>query len=49
MGDEWIEHCDICGKQLDQLAGEDFYDEKRRMVTCAAHWKGGPEDDDDAQ
>lgn len=36
--DDWITYCDVCGVRLDQLAGEDFYDESRRRVTCAAHW-----------
>lgn len=41
--DLWTERCDICGKRLDRLKNEDFYDEARGMVTCAAHWSGNPE------
>ena len=40
--DLWTEHCDICGKALDRLKNEDFYDEVRGIVTCAAHGSGHP-------
>lgn len=40
--DLWTARCDICGKVLDCLAGEDFYDEARGIVTCAAHWRENP-------
>lgn len=38
--DFWTARCDICGKLLNRLANEDFYDEARGIVTCAEHWKG---------
>lgn len=41
--DDWIWEpyptCDVCGKSLDPCTGEDFYDEARGTVTCAAHWQ----------
>lgn len=38
---EYFETCDICGKTLDQLKGEDFYDEASGQVYCAEHWPDG--------
>lgn len=38
MIDEFTEICDVCGKSLDQLKGEDFYDEPSGRVYCAEHW-----------
>jgi hypothetical protein len=32
------ETCDVCGRTLDQMLGEDFYDEGSGHVYCSAHW-----------
>ncbi|WDL97822.1 hypothetical protein [Alicyclobacillus sp. ALC3] len=38
-GDD-IEHCDVCGRPLDQMRGEDFFveDADGSHVYCEAHW-----------
>ncbi len=33
------ETCDVCGKRLDKLRGEDIYIEERNMVLCGGCWE----------
>lgn len=41
------ETCDVCGRTLDQMLGEDFYDEGSGHVYCSTHWlhRNGPVDE----